>query len=214
MIPDKAKNLKLKIKRIEKIVCTSNTISWALPENGNQITLIKTPLSLKFENNSKIKELQKLIQDHFDKMKLLEKPHHMNQKACRLLRDSFYHNNEIDGETPITYNEMSLLHFLGTWLGPTGDNHSEGHAIMNNLHYEIFGFHQYHGRQYSVNQDDWKVSDKKCGDKCQHETCLKHAKNETLTIPKFYKTNDEVFSSYSNYLNYFKENNKAILKKL
>lgn len=214
MIPDKAKNLKLKIKKIEKIVCTSNTVCWAVPENGNQITLTKTPLCLKFENNEKIEELQKLIQDHFDKMKLLKKPHHMNQKACKLLRDSFYYDNKIGGETPIipiTYNEMSLLHFFGTWLGPTSNNHAEGHAIMNNLHYEIFGFHQYHGRQYRpVSQDDWNESKCNCGDNCQHETCLKHAKNETPTIHKFYKDEDGVFSSYNNYLNYFKENNDAI----
>lgn len=207
MIPDKINDLNFDIKNIENIVFSNNTISWFVLDIGNKITLTKYPLCLKFENNEKKEELQTLIQDHFDKMKLLGQPaHHMQEEACKQLRNSIYDENKIDGEKKHaeTYNHMSLLHFFGTWLGPTNDNHAEGHAIMNNLHYELFGFHQYHGRQY-ISIDDWKDPQYKCGDECQHETCLKHAKNKDVNDSLFYKVNSDVFSAYHNYLKYFIE---------
>jgi len=99
MIPDKINDLNFDIKNIENIVFSNNTISWFVLDIGNKITLTKYPLCLKFENNEKKEELQTLIQDHFDKMKLLGQPaHHMQEEACKQLRNSIYDENKIDGE--------------------------------------------------------------------------------------------------------------------
>ena len=127
------------------------------------------------------------------------------------MRDSICTDDKIDGEHKVTKKKMmSLLHFFGTWLGPTDNIHAKGHAIMNNLHYQLFGFHQYHGKQYRhINRDNWTSRKENCGNNCQHETCLKHAKNEPTFCISFYKTRSEVFSAYSNYMDYFLKNGKV-----
>lgn len=209
-IPHEAKKLPDRIN-IENIVFSDNTISWDVPETRNKITLTKSPLCLKFENNENIVNLKRIIKEHFDEMKPLVQSGNIHKDAYEKLRDSICIDGKIDGEYKVTKNNtMSLLHFFGTWLGPTDNIHAKGHAIMNNLHYQLFGFHQYHGKQYRpINRDDWTNLRENCGDNCSHETCLKHAKNEPTFRIIFYKTGSEVFSAYSNYMNYFLQTGKV-----
>ena len=202
MIPDKARNLPEKIKLIKIIELSNDTIIWKIPEVV--LTLKKHPLCIKFENCEN--DFKILIQKHFDKMREIGR----KNEAFRILRDSIC-GGIIDGEEKKTYNNMSLLHFWGTWLGPTINVFTKGHVIMNNLHYELFGFHQYHGKQYGgISKDKWTNLLNDCGSNCDHETCLKHAKNKYTDNRSrdthFYKSSPEVFSAYYNYMNFFLEN--------
>lgn len=211
MIPDRARDLPEKIKSIKIINFSENKIVWRIPETDNIITLNKSPLCLEFENNGRY--FEKLIREHFDKMKGTR----IEKEACRKLRDSII-DGIINGEEIITYNKMSLLHFFGTWLGPTINIFAKGHAIMNNLHYELFGFHQYHGKQYGQNsRDEWTNLLNDCGINCNHETCLKHAKNKytdnnTMEI-QFYKNSPQVFLAYYNYIYLFLINSDCEMQK-
>lgn len=142
----------------------------------------------------------------------------IENEACRLLRDSIC-GGIIDGEEKKTYNNMSLLHFWGTWLGPTSNVFAKGHVIMNNLHYELFGFHQYHGKQYGgIRSDKWTNLLEACAKKCDHETCLKPAKNKSTDKGSkdtgFYKNSPEVFSAYYNYMNFFLEQGNCEMEEI
>lgn len=212
MIPDKARNLPEKIKLIKIIELSNDTIIWKIPEVDNVVTLKKHPLCIKFENCEK--DFKILIQKHFDKMRETR----IEKEACRILRDSIS-GGIIDGEEKKTYNNMSLLHFWGTWLGPTINFFTKGHVIMNNLHYELFGFHQYHGKQYrGINRDKWTNLLNDCGSNCDHETCLKHAKNKSTDNRSrdthFYKSSPEVFSAYYNYMNFFLKSGNCEMEKI
>ncbi|MDO9516497.1 MAG: hypothetical protein Q7J10_00445 [Methanosarcinaceae archaeon] len=204
MIPDKPRDLSEKTKSIKIIDLSNDTIIWEIPEMGSIITLTKYPLCIKFENSGR--DFKNLIQKHFDKMR--ETP--IKKETCRILRDSII-DGTIDGEEIKSYNNMSLLHFFGTWLGPTINPFAKGHTIMNNLHYELFGFHQYHGKQYKgISRDEWTNLIEDCGSNCNHGTCLKHAKNKYTSDKTmdthFYKSSHEVFLAYYNYMMFFKQN--------
>lgn len=212
MIPDKARNLPEKIKLIRIIDLSNDTIIWEIPEVGNIVTLKEHPLCIRFENCEK--DIKILIQKHFDKMREIG----IKNEAFRILRDSIC-GGIIDGEEKKTYNNMSLLHFWGTWLGPTSNFFAKGHVIMNNLHYELFGFHQYHGKQYGgISRDKWTNSLKACANKRDHETCLKHAKNKSTDNGSkdtgFYKSSHEVFSAYDEYMHFFFKNGNCEMEKI
>jgi len=210
MIPYRAKDLPEKRKSIEIIELSNDTIIWKIPEVDNVVTLKEYPLCIKFEHCEK--DFKILIQDHFNKMREIG----IKNEAFRILRDSIC-GGIIDGEEKKTYNNMSLLHFWGTWLGPTSNFFAKGHVIMNNLHYELFGFHQYHGKQYGgISKDKWTNILNACGDKCDHETCLKHAKNTDKGSKDwpFYKSSHDVFLAYSNYMNFFLENDNCEIEKI
>lgn len=208
MIPDRARDLPEKIKSIKIIDLSNDTIIWKIPEVGNIVTLKKQPLCIKFENDEK--DFKILIRKHFDKMRETS----MQEKACRMLRKSIS-SGIIDGEEKKTYNHMSVLHFWGTWLGPTINIFTKGHAIMNNLHYELFGFHQYHGKQYrNSSRDEWTNRLKDCGSNCRHKTCLKHAKNKSTKDTHFYKSSPEVFLAYYNYMEFFLKNGNCEMEKI
>jgi len=204
IIPKRARDLPKKIKPIKIITLSENIIIWKILETDNIVTLNKSPLCLKFKNNGD--DFEKLIKKHFNEM---GNESAIRRDACRRLRDSIS-AGIIDGEERVTYNSMSLLHFFGTWLGPTINPFAKGHAIMNNLHYELFGFHQYHGKQYRQNsRNEWTNLLNDCLNDCLHKTCLKHAKNrntgnETMGM-HFYKNSPEVFLAYHNYIDFFLE---------
>lgn len=210
MIPHKASKLPTEIKNIKIINHTDDEIVWNVTSTGMRIILNSLPICIKFETDvpENLSKIKFLIQEHFNAMRTTS----IRKEACKQLRDSIYLSNKIDGENRITYNNMSLLHFFGTWLGPTSNPHSKGHAIMNNLHYELFGFHQYHGEQYSqFNRDQWTHMLNDCGDNCQHKTCLKHAKNKEMQTHSFYKNGYDVFSAYASYLSYFSKTGMNII---
>ena len=203
MIPLQASELQKSIKTIKLNSIDENEIVWTVFDMGTKITLTKEPLVLKFRINSENEQnVKKLIRSHFDEMKGTR----INPDACNMLRTAFYEAHEVDGSNKVTYNYMSLLHFFGTWLGPTSIFFKKGHAIMNNLHYEFFGFHQYHGKQYDqTGMNRWKPTLNDCGNSCKHEMCLKHAKSGSRSGGgiAFYKDNESVFSAYYNYFKYF-----------
>lgn len=212
MIPLRARDLPERIKPLTIINFSEDQIDWKIPELDNIITLKKSPLCLKFENNGM--HFESLIREHFDEMMGTG----IEEEASRYLRDSII-AGIIDGEDIITYNNMSLLHFFGTWLGPTINIFARGHAIMNNLHYELFGFHQYHGTQYGqISQDNWTNLLNNCGNNCNHETCLKHAKNKRTDNGTkeilFYKNSHEVFLAYYKYIHLFLMNGDCEMQNL
>jgi len=182
------------VKNIDIIECSENKIIWKVSETKNKVTLTMNPLCLKF---SEYEQLKGCIESHFNKIHEKSKGY-INSAACKDLKDCIL-KGEISGgeENKTKHNDMSLLHFFGTWLGPTNDNRNEGHAIMNNLHYELFGFHFYNG----VNCDE--LIHGNCKDKCIFKTCLKFAKNGGNDVHQWYNNPDEVFSNYKEYLIHF-----------
>lgn len=203
-IPQNISEIKDKtVKKIDIIECSENKIIWKVSETKNKVTLTMNPLCLKF---SKYEQLKDCIENHFNKLLIFHKKRigNINPTACIDLKDCIL-KGEISGgnEIKTDHNNMSLLHFFGTWLGPTNNTINEGHVIMNNLHYELFGFHFYNGINCGKLIRGNCKENYEDDEKCMFKTCLKFAKNKENEVHHWYNNPDEVFSNYKEYLIHF-----------